>query len=65
MLFVPSWWWHQVDTSAEPEQVEPDSGLELAGWSAAFNFWFEPLYVKGYACASCELQRNPAYSKDL
>jgi Cupin-like domain len=55
MLFVPSWWWHSVDTTPET-----DSSGKPA-WSAALNFWFEPLYVKDYACADCKLRRNPAY----
>lgn len=62
MIFVPSWWWHQVETATEPE---PATTAEAPGftaeWSAAVNFWFEPYFVKAYGCATCELQENPKH----
>ena len=69
-LFVPSWWWHEVDTTPEPEHLEgAPLGGEVRGgqgggdpWSLAVNIWFEPFFVKegGYGCAGCPLRRNPA-----
>jgi hypothetical protein len=79
MIFVPSWWWHEVATSTERELPDPDARAEAAGagadrgmgggvgvdWSVAVNFWFEPYWVKPYGCATCKLQRNTAaYSWD-
>jgi hypothetical protein len=57
MLFVPSWWWHQVETEPEP-QPQQGGGGGLSGFSAAINFWYEPYFTKPYACAGCKLRRN-------
>ena len=61
MIFVPSWWWHQVDTTPEEELTPVDGSEGNVDWSAAVNFWFEPYFVKGYGCATCELKVNPKH----
>ena len=61
MIFVPSWWWHQVETATEPEPTTTTEPGFTAGWAAAVNFWFEPHFVKAYGCATCELKENPKH----
>lgn len=61
MIFVPSWWWHQVDTTTEPELSSTSTPGPTVDWSAAVNFWFEPYFVKPYGCGTCELQENPKH----
>lgn len=61
MIFVPSWWWHQVDTATESEPTSASEPGLTVDWSAAVNFWFEPYFVKTYGCATCTLQENPKH----
>ena len=64
-LFIPSWWWHAVDTTPEPAQdpeEEGQAGVGVGAWSAALNLWFEPFYVKSYGCAVCERRAIPLYA---
>lgn len=61
MIFVPSWWWHEVDTTTESEPTSTSELGPAVDWSAAVNFWFEPYFVKTYGCATCELRENPKH----
>jgi hypothetical protein len=61
MIFVPSWWWHQVETATESEPMSTSEPGPTVEWSAAVNFWFEPYFVKTYGCATCRLQENPQH----
>ena len=63
MLYVPSWWWHQVDTEPSSSPLTTTTATQQSddsGWSAALNFWFEPYFVKPFGCAACPLRRNGA-----
>lgn len=63
MLYVPAWWWHQVETNADIERETAETAHENQAWSSAINFWFVPYYVKPFGCAGCSLRRNTNYYK--
>lgn len=48
MLYMPSFWWHQV-------QSLPDSQQQR---NLAINWWFAPVLTKEFPCASCGLEWN-------
>ena len=50
-LFVPSFWWHEVQSEACP----------ISHRNVAVNLWFDPLFSKAFPCAECPLQFSQAY----
>ncbi|KDO23104.1 hypothetical protein SPRG_11948 [Saprolegnia parasitica CBS 223.65] len=47
-LFLPSFWWHEVKSS--PAVNEPRN--------VAVNFWYTPVYQRGFPCPTCALTFN-------
>lgn len=70
MIFVPSFWWHEVASAPGPTRrtFPPDSGdnhdahMHL---NVAINHWFDPLFLKEYPCASCRKYVNKKYARLL
>lgn len=52
-LFLPSFWWHEVQSSPED------------GRNCAVNSWFEPFWDKEFPCAECRPTVNRAYDDIL
>ena len=50
-LFMPSFFWHEVDTEAD----------ERTGTSLAVNAWFKPIFDKDFPCASCRPYASRTY----
>ena len=85
MLFVPSFWWHEVASSPGPvrhhvtekgdrspsspaesgqycDKSEADDTVQL---NVAVNYWFDPLFLKEYPCATCKKYVNKKYASIL
>eukprot|EP00730_Choanoeca_flexa_P016258 TRINITY_DN7648_c0_g1_i1.p1 TRINITY_DN7648_c0_g1~~TRINITY_DN7648_c0_g1_i1.p1 ORF type:complete len:443 (+),score=83.35 TRINITY_DN7648_c0_g1_i1:135-1463(+) len=50
-LFMPAYWWHEVQSSPD---VEDHRNL-------AINEWFEPVFSKEFPCAECKRTFNTHY----
>lgn len=63
MLFVPSYYWHEVisETGSDGVNTQPDEddGMRVH-FNAAINFWYPPLFHKLFPCALCEKSLNPS-----
>lgn len=53
LLFVPAWWWHQVETTPTADAIESDEDTEeddadevavAEPWSVAVNWWYRHLH---------------------
>jgi jumonji domain-containing protein 7 len=55
VLFMPSFWWHEV-------QSYPDHNQHR---NLAVNFWYKPLLTKEFPCPGCRLEFNHHYDKLL
>jgi peptidyl-lysine (3S)-dioxygenase / protease len=67
-LFVPSFWWHEVTSSPSQTNytINLQDGqriLELP-LNMAVNYWFSPLYDKGFPCRTCLKSFNNLYASD-
>jgi jumonji domain-containing protein 7 len=68
MLFVPSYWWHEVVSTPGTiqnfnlEGTLADSYVHL---NVAINHWFDPLFLKEYPCAVCRKYPNKKYGYAL
>jgi len=50
VLYLPSYWWHEV-------QSKPDENHR----NIAVNYWFEPFFDKLFPCQNCSLFVSPNY----
>jgi len=67
-VWLPSFWWHEVISEAGTEIHEHEDGsnadADLA-FSAAVNYWFEPLLTKEFPCSDCDLSLNTKQYYDM
>jgi peptidyl-lysine (3S)-dioxygenase / protease len=72
VVFVPSFWWHEVASAPGPVrraaaadtagEEEEGGGVQL---NVAINYWFDPLFLKEYPCATCKKYVNKKYGSML
>ena len=74
MLFVPSFWWHEVQSSpgelVTTASTTIDTGLDdhhrHMQYNAAINIWYTPLFDKNFPCPLCKKSLNlGAYTHEL
>mmetsp|Transcript_4310 Transcript_4310/g.7338 ORF Transcript_4310/g.7338 Transcript_4310/m.7338 type:complete len:84 (+) Transcript_4310:1749-2000(+) len=68
MLFVPSFWWHEVTSSPGLKQNTKNDAAAAGDYihlNVAINHWFDPLYLKEYPCATCRKYPNKNYGNFL
>lgn len=59
-IFVPSGWWHEVQSHTGPEiSVADDAATTL---NVAINFWFPPLFEKAFPCSECKRELSREYA---
>lgn len=64
VLFVPSFWWHEVQSAPGPEIGVGEKGATTP-INVAVNLWFPPLFDKAFPCTDCEREFNYAEYADL
>ena len=52
-LFMPSYWWHEVNSKPDREKK----------FNLAFNFWYTPIILKKSGFINSKLDLNPVYYK--
>lgn len=56
VLYVPSFWWHEVQ-STPGHEIEVGNGATTS-INMAVNMWFPPLFDKNFPCTDCEREFN-------
>ena len=75
-LFVPSFWWHEVQSHpGDHLQFTANAGAHNGSGrdslaanislNVAVNFWFSPLFSKEFPCATCRKEFNKEYRKSI
>ena len=64
VLFVPSFWWHEVQSAPGPE-IGVGEKWATTPINVAVNLWFPPLFDKAFPCTECEREFNYAEYADL
>jgi jumonji domain-containing protein 7 len=55
VLYLPSFWWHEVVSSPDP-----DSSRNIA-----VNYWYDPVLTKEFPCDTCKLYLSNTYSSKV
>lgn len=71
-LWLPSFWWHEVQSIPTESNINTNTTNQTIiqniplNMNIAINFWFSPLYEKSFPCKSCKKEKfNQIYSKIL
>lgn len=64
VLYLPSYWWHEVSSSPGHTHFDPVLQKDVA-INLAVNYWFDPLYKKDFPCSTCRKYINRDYRELL